>query len=90
MIEDLFVLASAYPSQIVVVNAGVSSVSTIADDNDLNKLASIPKFLPILRSSIGLTDDPLQVPHIDSGTVSIRHIVSQCKHVHFYLVVFMF
>ncbi|CAF4633190.1 unnamed protein product, partial [Rotaria sp. Silwood1] len=48
-----------YHPNITVVNSGpiaasgssaTASNSSVTDDSDLNKLAAIPKFLPILRS----------------------------------------
>ncbi|CAF2078130.1 unnamed protein product [Rotaria magnacalcarata] len=65
-----------YHPHITVVNSGpigasgvggTSANSSITDDSDLNKLAAIPKFLPILRSSINLQNDPMQIPHLENG-----------------------
>ncbi|CAF3043580.1 unnamed protein product [Rotaria sp. Silwood2] len=65
-----------YHPNITVVNSGpitasgssaTASSSSISDDSDLNKLAAIPKFLPILRSSINLQNDPTQIPHLENG-----------------------
>jgi hypothetical protein len=39
----------------------------------LNKLAAIPKFLPILRSSINLQNDPTQIPHLENGPVGMMN-----------------
>jgi len=71
-------IAPVYHPHITVVNSGpiggsgsgaTASNSSIADDSDLNKLAAIPKFLPILRSSINQQNDPTQIPHLENGPV---------------------
>jgi hypothetical protein len=65
-----------YHPNITVVNSGPiagsgsgasTTNSSVLDDSDLNKLAAIPKFLPILRSSINLQNDPAQTPHLENG-----------------------
>lgn len=67
--------ASPYHPHIAVVNPAPVSHSSNAsnitghEDSDLTKLATIPKFLPILRSSINLQNDPNQLPHMVTGPV---------------------
>ncbi|CAF1416122.1 unnamed protein product [Rotaria sordida] len=65
-----------YHPNITVVNSGpitasgssaTASNSSVLDDSDLNKLEAIPKFLPILRSSINQQNDPTQIPHLENG-----------------------
>lgn len=73
----LFCIAPVYHPNITVVNsgpisasgAGATSSSSVLDDGDLNKLAAIPKFLPIIRSSINQQNDPTQIPHLENGPV---------------------
>ncbi len=72
-------LAPVYHPHITVVNSGpiggsgsgaTSANASVLDDSDLNKLSAIPKFLPILRSSINLQNDPAQLPHLENGPVN--------------------
>ncbi|CAF1233075.1 unnamed protein product [Adineta steineri] len=67
-----------YHPNITVVNSGpiagsgsgtTASNTSISDDTDLNKLAAIPKFLPILRSSINQQNDPVQIPHLENRSL---------------------
>lgn len=64
---------SPYHPHITVVNPAPVAHTTNAtnssanEDPDLTKLASIPKFLPIIRSSINLQNDPNQLPHMVTG-----------------------
>ena len=78
---SLFALAPLYHPNITVVNsgpvpgsgvAGIGLNAAVAEDVDLNKLAAIPKFLPILRSSINLQNDPTQLPHMENTAVGIE------------------
>lgn len=71
-------LAPTYHPHITVVNSGpipgtgsgaTAANGSITDDSDLNKLAAIPKFYPILRSSINQQNDPAQIPHLENGPV---------------------
>ena len=73
-------LAPIYHPNITVVNSGpinisnsnvTASNSSISNDCDLNKLTAIPKFLPILRSTINLPNDSNQMPHIENEPVRI-------------------
>lgn len=76
-----FSIAPNYHPHITVVNSGpiaanasgttTTGNTSFLDDSDLNKLAAIPKFLPILRSSINLQNDPAQLPHLENGPVII-------------------
>ena len=74
-------IAPVYHPNITVVNSGPiagsgpgasAANSSVLDDSDLNKLAAIPKFLPILRSSINQQNDPAQIPHLENGPVRIQ------------------
>ncbi|UJR09367.1 hypothetical protein I4U23_013611 [Adineta vaga] len=67
-----------YHPNITVVNSGpiagsgagaTASNTSLADDNDINKLATIPKFFPILRSSINQQNDPTQIPHLENRSL---------------------
>ncbi|CAF0985105.1 unnamed protein product [Adineta ricciae] len=67
-----------YHPNITVVNSGpvagsgsggTASNTSLADDNDISKLAAIPKFLPILRSSINQQNDPTQIPHLENRSL---------------------
>lgn len=82
--ESPFALAPLYHPNITVVNsgpvagggaAGVGSSASVAEDGDLNKLAAIPKFLPILRSSINLQNDPTQLPHMENTAVGVTELL---------------
>ena len=81
LVEEFSCLAPVYHPNITVVNSGPiagsgtgssAANSSVLDDSDLNKLAAIPKFLPILRSSINLQNDPTQIPHLENGPVGIN------------------
>ncbi|CAF0863758.1 unnamed protein product [Didymodactylos carnosus] len=56
---------TTYHPNITIVNPQPASSDTLTqDDNELNKLVAIPKFYPILRSTIHMQNDE-QVPHLD-------------------------